>query len=98
MGPQKAVGLGDVHPGQQMRVGRRVRPAAAAMKPRRPKPFPETNRQGRTRYLWRFERLRYWTEFYDDPAEARADATTQITQQINGSWQERSGRRMLLED
>ena len=68
------------------------------MKPRRPKPFPEKNLQGRTRYLWRFEHRRYWTAFYDDPEEARADATTQITQQINGSWQERSGRRMLLED
>ena len=41
---------------------------------------------------------RYWTAFYDDPEEARADATTQITEQIKGSWQERSGRRMLLED
>ena len=68
------------------------------MKQRRPKPFPETNRQGRTRYLWRLERQRYWTAFYDDPEEARADATTQITEQLKGSWQERSGRRMLLED
>ena len=38
---------------------------------------------------------RYWTAFYDDPEEARADATTQITEQLKGSWQERSGRRML---
>jgi hypothetical protein len=68
------------------------------MKPRRPKPWPETNRQGRTRCVWRFEDHRYWTAFYDDPEEARADATTQITEQIKGSWQERSGRRMLLED
>ena len=65
---------------------------------RRPKPWAETNRQGRTRYAWRFEGKRYWTEFYDDPEAARADATTQITEQIQGSWHERSGRRMLLED
>jgi len=68
------------------------------IKQRRPKPWAETNRQGRTRYLWRFERQRFWTAFYDDPEEARADATTQITEQLKGSWQERSGRRMLLED
>jgi integrase len=68
------------------------------IKPRRPKPWAETNRQGRTRYAWRFEDRKYWTPFYDDPEEARADATTQITEQLKGSWQERSGRRMLLED
>jgi hypothetical protein len=68
------------------------------MKPRRPKPWPETNRQERTRYVWRFEDRRYWTAFFDDAEEARADATTQITEQIKGSWQERSGRRMLVED
>jgi hypothetical protein len=71
---------------------------AATMKPRRPKPWAETNRQDRTRYVWRFEDHRYWTTFYDDPEEARADATTQITEQLKGAWQERSGRRMLLED
>ena len=64
--------------------------------PRRPKPWAETNRQGRTRYVWRFEGQRYWTNFYDDPEEARADATTQITEQLEGSWQERTGRRILL--
>ena len=68
------------------------------MTQRRPKPWAETNRQGRTRYVWRFEGQRYWTNFYDDPEEARADATTQITEQLEGSWHERSGRRMLLED
>ena len=66
--------------------------------PRRPKPWAETNRQGRTRYVWRFQDQRYWTNFYDDPEEARADATTQITEQIEGSWHERTGRKMLLED
>jgi integrase len=65
---------------------------------RRPKPWAETNRQGRTRYAWRFEGKRYWTEFHDDPEEAHADATTQITEQIQGSWHERTGRKMLLED
>ena len=68
------------------------------MAPRRPKPWPETNRQDRTRYVWRFQDHRYWTNFYDDPEEARADATDQITEQIKGSWHERSGRRTLLED
>lgn len=66
--------------------------------PRRPKPWAETNRQGRTRYVWRFGDRRCWTVFCDDPEEARADATTQITGQLEGSWQGRSGRRMLLED
>lgn len=68
------------------------------MTARRPKPWAESNRQGRFRYVWRFEGQRYWTAFYDDPEEARADATAQITEQIEGSWHERSGRRMLLED
>jgi hypothetical protein len=45
----------------------------------------ETNRHGRTWYPWRFEDHKYWIIFYDDPEEARADATTQITEQINGS-------------
>jgi integrase len=66
--------------------------------PRRPKPWAETNRQGRTRYVWRFQDQRYWTTFYDDPEEARADATIQITEQIEGSWHERTGRKTLLED
>jgi integrase len=68
------------------------------VKQRRPKPFPETNRQGRTRYLWRIEGKRYWTIFYDDPEEARADAAAQITEQLQGSWRDRSGPRMLLEE
>ncbi len=54
------------------------------MTQRRPKPWAETNRQGRTRYVWRFEGQKYWTNFYDDPEEARADATTQITEQLEG--------------
>ena len=41
---------------------------------------------------------RYWTTFYDDPEEARADATAQITEQLKGTWRERSGPRMLLEE
>jgi hypothetical protein len=50
------------------------------MRQRRPKPWAESNRQDRTRYVWRFEGQRYWTAFYDDPEAARADATTQITE------------------
>jgi len=65
---------------------------------RRPKPWAETNRQGRTRCGWRFEGQRYWTAFYDDPEEARADATAQITEQLKGTWHDRSGPRMPLED
>ena len=69
------------------------------MKPnRRPKPWAETGRQGTTRYVWRFEGQKYRTTFYDDPEEARADATAQITQQMQGTWRDRSGARMLLED
>ena len=68
------------------------------MTQRRPKPWAEKDRQGRTRYVWRFEERRYRTVFYDDPEEARADATTQITDLIKGSWQERSGPKMLLEE
>jgi integrase len=68
------------------------------MTQRRPKPWPETNRQDRTRYGWRFEGRRHWTTFYDDPEEARADATAQITEQVKGSWHERTGPRMLLEE
>ena len=65
---------------------------------RRPKPWAETGRQGRTRYVWRFEGQKYRTAFHDDPEEARADATAQITQQMQGTWRDRSGARMLLED
>ena len=68
------------------------------MKDRRPKPWPETNRQQRTRYVWRFEDQKYRTLYYDDPEEARADATTQITELIQGTWRDRSGPRMPLEE
>lgn len=68
------------------------------MTQRRPKPWAEKDCHGRTRYVWRYEDRKYRTTFYDDPEEARADATTQITEQIKGSWQERSGPKMLLEE
>jgi len=68
------------------------------MKQRRPKPWEETNRQGRSRYVWRIEGKRYWTAFYDDPEEARADATTQITEQLQGTWRDKSGSQMPLEE
>jgi integrase len=64
---------------------------------RRPKPWAESRRQG-TRYVWRFENEKYRTPFYTDPEEARADATAQITEQMQGSWRDRSGPRTLLED
>ena len=64
----------------------------------RPKPWAETSRQGRIRYVWRFEGERYWTSFYEDSEEARADATAQITEQLQGTWRDRSGPRMLLEE
>jgi integrase len=65
---------------------------------RRPKPWAEAGRQARTRYVWRFEGQKYRTVFYDDPEEARADATTQITEQLQGTWRDPSGARTLLED
>jgi GNAT superfamily N-acetyltransferase len=68
------------------------------MAARRPRPWAETNRQGRTRYVWRFGGQRYRTPFYDDPEDARADATAQITEQLQGTWQDESGRRMPLEE
>lgn len=64
---------------------------------RRPKPWSEESRQGLTRYLWRFEGVRYWTEFYEDPEEALADAATQISKQLEGTWQDQSGPKMLIE-
>jgi hypothetical protein len=73
-------------------------PGEAVTSRRRPKPWAETSRQGLTRYVWRFERRRHWTPFYEDPEEARADATAQISQQLQGTWRDRSGRRMLLEE
>ena len=68
------------------------------MPKRRPKPWPESGRQGGTRYVWRFEGQRYRTRFYDDPEEARADAAAQITAQMRGTWRDRSGSRMRLEE
>lgn len=65
---------------------------------RRPKPWAETSRQGLTRYAWRFDGKRYWSPFYEDPEEARADASAQITEQMNGAWRDRSGPQMLLEE
>jgi integrase len=65
---------------------------------RRPKPWAEAGRQARTRYVWRFEGQKYRTVFYDDPEEARAHATTQITEQLQGTWRDPSGARTLLED
>jgi len=64
---------------------------------RRPKPWREQRHQG-TRYVWRFENQRYRTVFYDDPEEAHADAVAQITEQMRGTWRDRSGPRILLED
>ena len=64
---------------------------------RRPKPWAEARPQG-TRYVWRFENQRYRTSFYDDPEEARADATKQITEQMQGTWRDRSGPKTLLEE
>jgi GNAT superfamily N-acetyltransferase len=64
----------------------------------RPKPWAEPGRNGRTRYVWRFGGDKYRTGFYDDPEEARADAAAQITEQLQGTWQDRSGPRMLLEE
>lgn len=65
---------------------------------RRPKPWLESGRQGGTRYVWRFDGQRYRTRFYDDPEEARADATTQITAQMQGTWRDQSASRMRLEE
>jgi integrase len=66
--------------------------------PRRPKPWLETSRQGLSRYAWRFQDKRYWTSFYEDPEEARADATSQITDQLNGKWQDKASSQLLLEE
>lgn len=65
---------------------------------RRSKPWPETSRQGLTRYVWRFEGKRHWTPFYEDADEALADATIQIDKQLKGTWQDQSGAKMLIED
>jgi hypothetical protein len=47
--------------------------------------------------VWRFEGQRYRTKFYEDP-EAHADAAAQITAQMQGTWRDRSGSRMRLEE
>ncbi len=64
---------------------------------RRPKPWAETRKCG-TRFVWRFEDKKHRTTFYDDPEDARADAMAQITEQMGGSWRDRSGPRILLEE
>jgi len=64
---------------------------------RRPKPWAETKR-GLTRYCWRFDGERYRTPYYEDPDEAYAEAAEQITAQMRGTWQDRSGAKLLLED
>jgi Phage integrase, N-terminal SAM-like domain len=97
IGAKRAAQAGDVacpQPAWQFGSQRRT----AAVTQRRPKPWAEKDRHGRIRYVWRFQERRHRTTFYDDPEDARADATAQITEQIKGSWQERSGPQMLLED
>ena len=64
---------------------------------KRPKPWAETRPSG-TRYVWRFEEQKYRTSFYEDPEEARADASAQITEQMKGTWRDRSGPKILLEE
>jgi len=64
---------------------------------RRPKPWAETSR-GLTRYCWRFEGEKYRTPYRENPDDAYADAAQQITEQMTGTWQDRSGARMPLED
>jgi integrase len=64
---------------------------------RRPKPWAEEKR-GQTRYCWRFENERYRTPYYENPDDAYADAAQQITEQMHGTWQDRSGPKMLLEE
>ena len=67
------------------------------MAQKRPKPWAESRRQG-TRFVWRFEDQRYRTSFYEDAEEARADAMAQITEQLRGTWHDRSGPKIKLED
>jgi integrase len=64
---------------------------------RRPKPWAEEKR-GLTRYCWRFENERYRTPYHENPDDAYADAAQQITEQMQGTWQDRSGPKMLLEE
>ena len=63
---------------------------------RRPNAYEETQRD-LTRFVWRFEGKKYRTESHRDRDEAFADAQQQITEQMKGTWQDRSGRRLLLE-
>src|ERR1700683_546511 len=63
---------------------------------KRPRPWAETRPNG-PRYVWRFDNQKYRTTFYEDPEEARADASAQITEQLKGTWHDRTGPRILLE-
>ena len=63
----------------------------------RPRPWAEKRRQG-TRYVWRFEGHRDRAGFHEDPEEDPADAKGQITEQMQGTWRDRSGPRILLEE
>jgi hypothetical protein len=86
-------------PARKMRAyGGHGRCAMANKPPRRPKPWLEISRQGLSRYAWRFQGKKHWTPFYEDPEEARADATSQITDQLNGKWQDKTGSALLLEE
>ncbi len=68
-------------------------------RPRRERPIPwAEERRGLTRFVWRFEDRKYRTPFYEDPEEAHADALNQITEQIDGTWTDRSGPKTLVED
>jgi integrase len=64
---------------------------------RQPTPYAETQR-GLTRYVWRFEGEKYRTAYSADPDEAYADAIEQIAQQMKGTWRDRTGPKMLLEE
>jgi hypothetical protein len=64
---------------------------------KRPNAYAEVQR-GLTRYVWRFEGMKYRTPSSEDPDEAYADAMEQITAQMRGTWKDRSGAKMLLED
>ena len=64
---------------------------------KRPRPWAEKRPQG-TRFVWRFEDQKYRTSFYHDPEEAHADAMTQITEQMRGTWHDRSGPKITLEE
>ena len=63
---------------------------------RRPNAYEETQR-GLTRFVWRFEGKKYRTESHRERDEAFADAQQQITEQMKGTWQDRSGRTLALD-